>query len=98
MILLKIKVLFLLLLLCQKRASVSVAQQAIGTYTSHRECPINKKKQQEIEHVGITSEATSGDSIATSEEVSNEVSCICESDRASHQQNCSLNPRNITRP
>ena len=53
-------------------------------YTSHRECPLNKKKQQEIEHVGITSETTSGNSIATSEEVSNEVSCICKSDCASH--------------
>ena len=41
-----------------------------------------------VEHVGITSEATSGDSIATSEEVSNEVFCLCKSDRASHQQNC----------
>ena len=44
-----------------------------------------QEKQQEIEHIGITSEATSGDSIATSEEVLNEVSCICKSDQASHQ-------------
>jgi len=68
-------------------------------YTSHRECPLNKRKQQEIEDNGITNEATSGGSTATSsEEVSDEASCKCKSDRASHQRNCPLNPRNINRP
>ena len=68
-------------------------------YSSHRECPLNKKKQQETEDVGITIEATSGGPKATSsEEVSDKASCICKSDRASHQRNCPLNPRNITRP
>lgn len=62
-------------------------------YTSHRLCPLNKKKQ-----VSVESDTSSHDSHHISSNTEEEIShllCKCSSDRATHIRSCPLNPRNI---
>ena len=56
-------------------------------YTSHHECPMNKKKRQ--------IQLEDDDATTPTEEELAEVFCTCRSQRATHNRSCPLNPRNI---
>ena len=56
--------------------------------TTHRLCPLNKKKVQEV--------GTSSSAIHSCSSDSEEIVCLCGSNTATHNRSCPLNPRNFS--
>ena len=61
-------------------------------YTSHRLCPLNKKKQASVRHESDTTSNKVSSSSDTEEEIA-QLFCDC-GDRATHSRSCPLYPRN----